>query len=426
MRDLMERAKTVKCACAGRILLAGTVAAGLALSSVSAIASGFGVELARTAPGVAIAFSQRSYRPGDVARLAVWSKSQPLAVRFFRIGPERRRPRRDDTLIGVPVGASQTVRGPAPRLRIPDGPSGLYFLRATTGSGAVGYAPFVLRPRRPGRSRVLVVLPTNTWQAYNFRDVDRSGLGDTWYDDPAFNGVDPTRPFLDRGVPFRFRQYDLGFLRWLTKRGHRPDFAADDELERQSGKELAKRYDLIVFSGHEEYVNDAAWAATESFRNLGGNIAFLSANNFFYRVERRGGRMYKMGRWRDAGRSEAGLKGVEYVGYYEGRYRNRPYVVTGARSAAWLFAGTALADGRQFGHYGIEVDQRTAESPPGTVVLARIKDIFGAGRSAEMTYYATKSGAKVFSAGVMNFGGSAEWPVVSILLDNLWRRLTRA
>jgi hypothetical protein len=42
-----------------------------------------------------------------------------------------------------------------------------------------------------------------------------------------------------------------------------------------------------------------------------------------------------------------------------------------------------------------------------------------------MTYYTTAAGAKVFSAGVMNFGGSALWPVVSTMTENLWTKLTR-
>ena len=42
-----------------------------------------------------------------------------------------------------------------------------------------------------------------------------------------------------------------------------------------------------------------------------------------------------------------------------------------------------------------------------------------------MTYYETKRGAKVFDAGAINFGGTAEWPVVSRMLDNLWSRLSR-
>ena len=91
----------------------------------------------------------------------------------------------------------------------------------------------------------------------------------------------------------------------------------------------------------------------------------------------------------------------------------------------WLFRGTGLRDGDTFGVYGIEVDARTPSSPPGTRVLAHIPDIFGPGKSAEMTYYTTPAGAKVFSAGVMNFGGSALWPIVSTMLQNLWTELSK-
>jgi hypothetical protein len=74
------------------------------------------------------------------------------------------------------------------------------------------------------------------------------------------------------------------------------------------------------------------------------------------------------------------------------------------------------------GSYGIEIDARAPESPPGTQVLATIRDAFGPGRTAEMTYYETAAGSRVFAAGALNFGGSAErWPVRQ-LLENLWAR----
>ena len=57
-------------------------------------------------------------------------------------------------------------------------------------------------------------------------------------------------------------------------------------------------------------------------------------------------------------------------------------------------------------------------------MLANIPHIFGPGKTAEMTYYTTAAGAKVFSAGVMNFGGSSLWPTVSTMLENLWTKLT--
>jgi hypothetical protein len=371
-------------------------------------------------------FTARSYSPGQTATLVLWAQSPRVSYRFYRVGPEQAtRLKGSDELLGVPVGPAHPVAWHRElHLRVPSGASGLYFARLTAAGGRLGYATFVLRPRHLGQSRIAVIEPTNTWQAYNFRDVNDDGIGDTWYADPSYNGVDLERPFLDRGTPPHFRQYDNGFLSWLAHSGHRVDFLADDDLERLDGRQLAKLYDLIVFPGHEEYVETHTWNAIEEYRNLGGNLMFLSANDFFYRIELRGHRIYRTGRWRDVGRSDAALIGADYVGWFDDTYANKPYVVTGAKTAPWLFRGTGLENGDTFGSYGIEINQRTAASPRHTLVLAVAPNLFGPGRSAQMTYYQTPAGAKVFSAGAINFGGSAEWPVVTRLLDNLWRRLS--
>jgi hypothetical protein len=53
-----------------------------------------------------------------------------------------------------------------------------------------------------------------------------------------------------------------------------------------------------------------------------------------------------------------------------------------------------------------------------------IPSLMGPGLHAEMTYYETPAGARVFSAGALDFCGSATfWPVRQVL-DNLWRRMT--
>ena len=151
---------------------------------------------------------------------------------------------------------------------------------------------------------------------------------------------------------------------------------------------------------------------------------FLSANNFFRHVVRNATHAELIGEWRDAGRPESSLLGAQYIANDSGE-RQQPYTVTAADTAAWAFAGTGLTNGSQFGRYGIEIDATTPYSPPGTQVLARIPDLFGAGRSAEMTYYETATGARVFSAGALNFGGTIMlWPQTGQLLDNVWARLT--
>ena len=360
------------------------------------------------------AFAQRSYAPGATASLVVWH-GRAETVRIERVGLSRR-----DPLAGVAVTRTMSMDGARTAIRIGDWPSGLYVARVA-GPGGIGRAPFVVCPPALGEHRVAVVLPTNTWQAYNRRDVDGNGVGDTWYADSSVASVDLTRPYLDGGAPPKFRGYDRGFLRWLAQRRIEADILADDDLERVSGDLLARAYDLIVFPGHEEYVTTHAYDVVERYRDLGGNLMFLSANNFFYRVERRGSRLYRTGRWRDLGRPESALVGVQYVDWNRNYYPNVPYEVTAAGS--WVFRGTGLRNGDRFGRYGIEIDARTSRSPRGIRVLARITDAFGPGKSAEMTYYETRRGAKVFAAGVINFGGSALWPHSSRMLDNLWRRL---
>jgi hypothetical protein len=370
-------------------------------------------------------FAARSYPSGGVARLVVHTHVRRLHVQLVHYGPRAPVVHRGEMALGVPVTRPRTVawRSNAARrsipLRLGEWPSGLYFARLTAPSGLVGFAPFVLRPRVLGRVRVAVVLPTNTWEAYNLRD------GATWYFDPNVHEVDLSRPYLDRGIPPHFRAYDEGFLRWFARTGRKADFLSDDDLEAMpSGRRLARLYDLVVFSGHEEYVTPHVYDIVERYRDLGGNLAFLSSNNFFYRVTRDGNVMRGRTRWRDIGRPEARLIGIQYIDWYHGHYADQPYVVDGARAEPWFFRGTGLTDGDRFGHYGIEVDGRTDDSPPGVVVLASARNIFGHGVTADMTYY-ERGGAKVFAAGVTNFGGSALFPVPSRLLTNLWTKLAR-
>jgi hypothetical protein len=232
------------------------------------------------------------------------------------------------------------------------------------------------------------------------------------------------RPYLNRGVPPGFNIYNAGFLRWMWLHAKRPDVLSDDDLQNVSGQDLARRYDLIIFPEHAEYVTEAAYNAVIAFRNLGGNLAFLSADNFYRRVDRHGASIELIRLWRDMKRPESALIGAQYVDWSHGHFPNQPMKVTNTEAAPWLFRGTGLHDGSAFGQFGIEVDHTSAASPPGTLILASIPHIFGPGVTAQMTYYETAAGAKVFAAGVFNFGASALRPVTSIMLENLWRHLS--
>lgn len=380
--------------------------------------------------GIDAAFARRSYAPGEQAILIVAADAGKLTVELLRCGAEQEPTYANNELKGVPVGEPLALDwsahrdGPLPvPVEVGAWPSGVYSARIRSDDGRAGFAPFVLRPPTP-QARVAVVLPTNTWQVYNFYDLDADGYGDSWYVSTAIRRIDLTRPHLNRGVPFRFRSYDLAFIRWLHQRGKKVDFYSDDDLESfPVGEALRAAYDLVVFPGHEEYVTAHVYDLVERYRDLGGNLLFLSANNFFRQVKRESETLEVVGLWRELGRPEAALCGTQYRASDRGT-RQAPFVVTGADTAPWLFEGTGLANGSTFGKYGIEVDSTTGSSPPGTQVLARIPDLLGPGRTAEMTYYETPAGARVFSAGALNFGGQILlWPETVQLLENIWARL---
>jgi hypothetical protein len=382
--------------------------------------------------GVDGAFGSTSYAPGDLARLAVATDAHALTLQVFRAGPERVVTRSNRELNGVPaakpVALDWTGHRSAPhKVAVPIGDwrSGLYYAKLLAEDGRIGYAPFVLRPRRLGENPVAVVMPTNTWQAYNFRDQEGDGYGDTWYAGWRNRTVRLGRAYLANGVPPHFRVYDLPFLHWLGRRGHRVDFISDADLGRvASGDRLANAYMLVVFPGHHEYVTSHEYGILRRYRDLGGNVAFLSANNFFWRIARHGPLLERTAQWRDLGRPEAGLIGVQYRGNDRGE-RRAPFVVRNTEAAPWLFEGTGLHEGSRFGRYGIEIDATAPASPPGTHVLAEIPNLYGPGFTAQMTYYETAQGAKVFAAGAFTLAGAAGlWPE-SRLLDNLWARLSR-
>lgn len=388
---------------------------------------------AGTAPLLA-GFEARSYRPGQLAALDIGGgTTNRITLQFFLAGgaPGTGAGGWDKVIFGEPMGEPQNLRRPAGgpwlvHVRLGSNwPSGDYVARLTW-HGHTDYAPFILRPTQLGTAPVLVIEPTNTWHAYDVLD------GDSWYLNSNVHNIDLTHPFagtdvrgarVPTGLPEQFWKLDLGFLRWYWPSGYRADFFSDDDLERISSAAQLSRYSLIVFAGHEEYVTSHVYDLITQYRDNGGNLAFLSANNFFYKVDVRGDTMLGRTRWRDIGRPEAALIGAQYVGWDEDKYANHAYHVVNTQAAPWLFTDTNLRNGSSFGNYGIEIDEPNDVSPQGTHVLAVIPHEFGPGKPAKMTIYRVGR-STVFDAGAFNFGASAHWPAVSRLVDNLWSRLS--
>jgi hypothetical protein len=380
--------------------------------------------------GLDAAFVHSSHLPGDQATLAISADAPAITIQLFRSGPETVPTYSNTQMNGVPVSDPVTYdwsehsdRPASVNLPIGSWPSGVHFAQLTAGP-FVGYAPFVVRPAAPTQ-RIAVVVPTNTWSAYNFYDENGDGYGDSWYVWWKHQLVTVSRPHLRKGVPYRFRSYDLQFIRWLAQNGINVDYYADEDLEAfATGDELRAAYDLVAFPGHEEYVTEQAFDVVQRYRDLGGNLLFLSANNFFRRVDRVANRLHLIDTWRDLGRPESALCGVQYRASDRGTHQ-QPFVVTADGAASFAFANTGLTEGSTFGRYGIEIDATTQWSPPGTIVLAQIPSALGnPALTAEMAYYENDAGARVFSAGALNFGGQlALWPEATTLVENVWTRL---
>ena len=127
-------------------------------------------------------------RPASRWSSSILADAASLTLQFLHCGPETTGSERNDEMSGAPKGdpvpLDWTGKRSAPvTITVQTGgwPTGMYTARLTTDDGRVGFAPFVLRPPTLGAARQLVVLPTNTWQAYNMYDRDGDGWGDTWY-----------------------------------------------------------------------------------------------------------------------------------------------------------------------------------------------------------------------------------------------------
>jgi len=379
-------------------------------------------------PSVEAAFRAESYKPGEVATLAFFNHATGVKLQLFHTGPEHTTTVGNSEMQGVPVSPLRRVGTVAPgrtvQIAIGSWPSGVYFVRLTAADGRVGFAPVIVAPRKLGAHRVLVVMPTMTWQAYNLRDDDGNGKGDSWYYSWTIHQAHLYRPYLDRGVPYHFRSYDLPFLHWMAWTNHQADFLADGDLDAIASPEaLASAYDLIIFPGHHEYVTTHEYTLIRGYRDLGGNLAFLSANNFFWQTLRSGNTIERTKQWRDLDVPEAALIGTAYRANDDGQHRG-PWIVRSVESAPWLFAGTGLQNGSTFGTGGIEIDKTSDASPANVHVLAEIPDVLGPGLTAQMTYYETPAGAKVFGAGAFTLAGEViSNPTVAQLVANLWTHL---
>jgi hypothetical protein len=303
------------------------------------------------------------------------------------------------------------------------------------------YSPFVVRSNAPqaAASRILVVVPFNTYNAYNVWG------GTSAYDNTTSNGgpfppsandhatkVSFNRPFSRR----EWRFWDVPLLRFLEREGYDVSYVSDTDVDANPGILLNHR--AVIVSGHSEYWTKAMRNGFDAARDAGTNIAFMGANDAYWQVryedsscaddntvcgtvgDRRTMVIYKgpnegpndpapgtaddTSKFRELGRPECELQGgVQYGSYFPNDgYRN--YATTAAGATDPWAAGTGLANGSTItGLVGFEYDSFDPTcNPPGipTVLFQYQGPETSANLDAAAVRYTNPgSGARVFSSG---------------------------
>lgn len=229
---------------------------------------------------------------------------------------------------------------------------------------------FVIRPAHPGRdARILFQLPTNTYNAYN------NWGGASLYQFNSASGRAAHRVSFQRPIPSGAFNWELPFIEWAERSGYQMDYAINTDLERHP--ELLKHYALMLSVGHDEYWSAGMRDQVEAFVAQGGNVAFFGGNNLTWQVrfENDGQTMVA---WKghyqqdpfyqpngpnpllttlwshhliDRPENRLVGAGTMFGGMHRshGQYMEGSGAFTVHQPGHWVFAGSGLAEGDEFG-----------------------------------------------------------------------------
>ncbi|MEP7202758.1 MAG: N,N-dimethylformamidase beta subunit family domain-containing protein [Ilumatobacteraceae bacterium] len=362
---------------------------------------------------------QLSVEPGGSIDLHVSCRADRYDIEVHRWGAEQELvwsvadlPGEEQT---TPSDADSNGCGWSVSVTVPIDPtwrSGFYLVTLRTHDAppdrAVGFAGFVVGSGTQ-RARALLVLATNTYNAYNSwggkslytggwrvsfaRPFGRGMLmrPSTERDDrkarPRFRGEEPD---ADGAIyqEYRFANgypgfmssagwftYERRFVEWAEAEGLEFDYAVSSDLDRDL--DIAAGYDLLLGVGHDEYWSAGQRAALEQHIARGGNYVSMSGNTMFWQVrledDRRAMVCYKYkahdidpvvgtdaqttmsGMWADplVGRPETAVLGAGSAYGLYSRFGAAMPRGSGAftvyRNDHWMFAGTGLRYGDLLG-----------------------------------------------------------------------------
>ena len=247
-------------------------------------------------------------------------------------------------------------------------------IKDSSGQDATGGIIFIVKPKNPGTyTSILFICAENTWQAYN------NFGGKSLYDFNSSGGkrapkVSFQRPYEDPFGSGDFYNMEVNFILWLGKENINPEYATNLDLDRNSN--LLGNYKVVCVIGHNEYWTYDERKQVENYINNGGKVAIFSGNTCWWqaRLENNDNTLvcYKDSttdpltgiedslvtvNWFDSpvNNPENKFTGVSfrYGGFvnYNGQLTPADgygdYAVYNTQS--WVFKGTGLKDGDEFG-----------------------------------------------------------------------------
>jgi hypothetical protein len=286
---------------------------------------------------------RQSYGAGDVVELRCSSRVASVTAVVARVGRERvevwrregigigEHPHPDDayaTGCGWPVAFTVDVD--------PAWTSGFYEVSlqadGETGEEARAEAFFVVRPAASSSADAILVLATNTYNAYNAwggkcfysgavkvsfdRPLERGYLrrpaapDEVEYDgrmaslpeEPDEEHLQLQQYLADAKYPMwcasgSWHNWERRFVRWAEHEGLTLDYAVNSDLEYHP--EVLDGQKLMLSVGHDEYWSWGMRDRVDAFVEAGGSLAVFSGNTCFWQV-----------RYEDDGRTMVGYKGI--------------------------------------------------------------------------------------------------------------------
>jgi len=229
---------------------------------------------------------------------------------------------------------------------------------------------FVIRAKEPGATaKILLQLTTNTYNAY-----------DNWggYSLYAFNsegGRQGRKVSFSRPITSAAWEWEIPFIQWAERNAYNLEYAVNSDLEFHP--ELLDHYQLVVSVGHDEYWSAPMRDNIERFLSKGGNMVFFGGNSLTWQVRLENGGK-EMVSWKEAYREDPLYNpdekspllstlwshplvnrpenqlvgaGMMFGGMHrsKGQYMDGSGAFTVYQPDHWVFAGTGLKQGEQFG-----------------------------------------------------------------------------